>query len=136
MPVGFLLAGLPLLAPEGQRTPAVLAAAVGLALFLLDPIWTLIRRARSGRRLGQAHREHVYQRLLAPEQGHGLVMVPLVASAFVLAALGAYAFLHPAARWAAVGAALIAFAVESGIARNAERRRAGVLRELSRGLDR
>lgn len=125
MPVGFLLAGLPLLAPEGQRSAAVLAAAVGLALFLVDPVWTLIRRARGGRRLGEPHREHVYQRLLAPEQPHGRVTLPLVAAAFLLAALGAYAFVHPAARWTAVAAALIAFLVESVIARSAERRRAG-----------
>jgi UDP-N-acetylmuramyl pentapeptide phosphotransferase/UDP-N-acetylglucosamine-1-phosphate transferase len=123
MPLGLLLVGLPLLAPEGQRSSAVLASTVGLALFLLDPVWTLIRRARSGRRFGQAHREHVYQRLVGPEHSHGRVTVPLVASAFVLAALGAFAFLHPAARWAAVGVALIAFVVESGAARSVERRR-------------
>lgn len=123
MPVGFALAGLPLLAPQGERSAAVLATGIGLALFLLDPVWTLIRRARGGRRLGQAHREHVYQRLLAPEHPHGRVTLPLVASAFLLAALGAYAFLHPVARWLAVGAALVAFAVESGVARSAERRR-------------
>ena len=122
MPVGFLLAGLPLLAPEGERSAAVLTAAIGLALFLLDPVWTLIRRARRRRRIGQAHREHVYQRLLAPEQPHGRVTLPLVATAFVLAALGAYSFLHPPARWPAVAVAVIAFTVESGIARRVERR--------------
>lgn len=124
MPVGFLLAGLPLLAPDGQRSAAVLAGAVGLALFLLDPVWTLVRRARGGRRLGEPHREHAYQRLLAPEEPHGRVTLPLVASAFALAVFGAYGFRHPAARWPAVAVAVIAFAVESGIARRVERRQA------------
>jgi UDP-N-acetylmuramyl pentapeptide phosphotransferase/UDP-N-acetylglucosamine-1-phosphate transferase len=123
MPLGFLLAGLPLLAPAGGRSSAVFAAAVGLSLFLLDPVWTLIRRARTGKRLGQAHREHVYQRLLAPGKMHAPVTLPLVASAFVLAAMGGYSFFHPSARWPAAGLAVLAFAVEATLARSAERRR-------------
>jgi Fuc2NAc and GlcNAc transferase len=126
MPVGFLLGGLPLLAPPDQRSPAVLAVAIGLALFLFDPLWTLLRRALAGKRLGQAHRDHAYQRLLSPEEPHGRVTLPLVAAAFALAALGSYAFVHPPARWPALALALVAFTIESALARRAEHRRAQV----------
>jgi UDP-N-acetylmuramyl pentapeptide phosphotransferase/UDP-N-acetylglucosamine-1-phosphate transferase len=128
MPIGFLLAGFPLLAAEPDRSSAVLAAAVGLALFLLDPVWTLVRRVRNRRPLGQAHREHVYQRFLAPEEPHGPVTLSLVAAAIFLAMLGAYAFLEPPARWAAVALAVAMFVVESGVARSTESRREGQIR--------
>ncbi|HLN81529.1 MAG TPA: hypothetical protein VK392_10095 [Thermoanaerobaculia bacterium] len=133
MPLGFMLAGLPLLAHENDRSAAVLAAAVGLALFLFDPVWTLVRRARARKRIGEAHREHVYQRLLASGDPHGRVTVPLVVAAFALAVFGGYAYVEPSLRWPALGSAVVAFAVECGIARSAERRRAETFSRVEPG---
>ena len=82
--LGFLLLNSPpgpdlsrrcreLLARLRDRRPAAAGAAVrtsrwpcsrvaiGLTLFLLDPLETLVRLVRAGRRIGIAHRAHSYQ---------------------------------------------------------------------------
>jgi Fuc2NAc and GlcNAc transferase len=126
MPVGFLLAGLPLLSPARERGAAVLAVAVGLSLFLLDPLATLLRRARQGKRIGEAHREHAYQRLFSPAEPHAHVTTALVLAALVLSGLGALAFRFPRARWPALVVSVLAFAIEGALARRADSRRAAL----------
>src|ERR1700692_1831196 len=73
--LGFAIAGLPLLAPEFGRPMAMFAVAAGLTLFLLDPLETLVRLARAGRRLGIGHREHSYQ-ALAPARARQRRVTP------------------------------------------------------------
>jgi len=56
------------LAPSEQspcETPFFAASALSLAPFLLDATYTIVRRARRGERVWQAHRSHLYQRAAA-----------------------------------------------------------------------
>ncbi|MGH9364504.1 MAG: glycosyl transferase [Thermoanaerobaculia bacterium] len=122
VPLGFLLAALPLSAPAERRTDAVLATAISLALFLLDPLETLLRRWRRGEQLTRAHRSHSYQRLLASGQEHGRVTLALAGGAIVLSALAAVSFARPALRWPALAAALALFAVEAVVAKRSHAR--------------
>ena len=71
--LGFAIAALPLLAHPVERPIAMFAVAVGLSLFLLDPLETLMRRAWTGHRIGIAHREHSYQ-LIASTRGRRVVV--------------------------------------------------------------
>ena len=61
---GFLLAVLPL-AVRADAVPEILPVAV-LALwpFIFDTTLTLLRRLRAGENIFQAHRSHLYQRLV------------------------------------------------------------------------
>lgn len=52
--------------PAGAPAPVVLpfpAAVLLVGPYVFDVSWTLIRRLREGKNLGQAHKEHLYQRL-------------------------------------------------------------------------
>ncbi len=112
IPVGFLLAGLPLLAPSERRPDAVLAAAIALALFLFDPFETVLRRWRQGKPLGESHREHRYQQLVLPGEPHGSISAFLVLAGLALSQVGALVYRRPSWGWFGVAAALAAFLLE------------------------
>jgi Fuc2NAc and GlcNAc transferase len=114
--LGFAIAGLPLLAPFAQRHMAMFAVAVGLSLFLLDPIETLLRLLRSGHRIGTAHRSHSYQLLASTRDRHGTVAGGLVAAGLVLAIGGALSYREHWAAWPVAALALCAFAGERYLA--------------------
>ncbi len=57
--LGFVLAGLALRHAGTPRLSAILP--LGLSPLLLDAAFTLLRRARAGARLTEAHRGHLYQ---------------------------------------------------------------------------
>jgi Fuc2NAc and GlcNAc transferase len=109
--LGFGIAAMPLLAPVGDRPMAVLVVAIGLTLFLLDPLETLLRRLRAGHRLGVAHQMHSYQRL-ASTSGPRLVTTVVVICGLALSVGGALVYHSPWAVWPLVGAALVAYVVE------------------------
>jgi Fuc2NAc and GlcNAc transferase len=120
--VGFAIAGLPLLAPPDGRPMALLAVAIGLSLFLLDPLETLVRLIRSGYRIGRAHREHSYQALATSRSRHRAVTAGLALVGLVLSVGGALAYHWPWLAWPILILALAAFAVErllAGRARSA-----------------
>jgi UDP-N-acetylmuramyl pentapeptide phosphotransferase/UDP-N-acetylglucosamine-1-phosphate transferase len=110
--LGFLLAALPLAGPLERRADLVLLMAVSLTLFLLDPIATLVRRTRRGAPLGQAHREHAYQRLFDPGERHSAAVDKLLAAAAVLSLLAAVGYARPDLGWWVIGAAVAVFVVE------------------------
>jgi Fuc2NAc and GlcNAc transferase len=85
----FVLLGAALVA-EGRV--GFVAAYAPLAGIFLDAAVTLVRRARRGERLSQAHRTHLYQRLANGGLGHA--RVALLYGAFA-AACGALALLLP-----------------------------------------
>lgn len=120
--IGFLLAGLPLLAPAQRRSEAVLAVALGLTFFILDPLLTLVRRALSRRPLMQAHREHLYQRLIPAGTSGSRVTQALMAGAGVLALAGAASFRREGFAWAAIACAACLFLVECVLASRASAR--------------
>jgi Fuc2NAc and GlcNAc transferase len=116
LPVGFLLAGLPLLASVQDRSRAVFAVALSLTLFLLDPVLTLWRRWRRGAPLGQSHREHLYQQFLGPGDAHVAVTTALMVAGILLSATGWLVYRRPPLGWAGVLIGALAFAIEYRLA--------------------
>jgi len=116
--LGYTLAALPLAAPSGARSQAVLFVALSLWLFLADAAWTLARRARRGARWYEAHREHLYQQL-ARGAGHSRVAaaIGLGSLALTAGALAARRSGEPAWTWAVLALALSLFAAEWALAR-------------------
>jgi FlaA1/EpsC-like NDP-sugar epimerase/UDP-N-acetylmuramyl pentapeptide phosphotransferase/UDP-N-acetylglucosamine-1-phosphate transferase len=132
--LGFLLAGLPLLAAPGDRPNAVLATAIAMALFLLDPLVTLLNRVKRGARLREAHRDHFYQRLLEPGASHARVASRLVSAALALSLLGALTYRHPQFFWPAVALAILLFGAETAIVGGGRIRRFAVISTVDAAL--
>lgn len=85
--LGFLLAMLPLLLTvetRGGIAPIVALSAGALVLwpFLADGTFTILRRLRNGENIFQAHRSHLYQRLVIAGRPHR--QVTLVYGAFAV----------------------------------------------------
>jgi len=123
--IGFVIAGLPLMAPAGHRPMALFAVAVGLSLFLLDPLETLVRLARRGHRIGQAHREHNYQLLASNPRRRRLVAGSITATGTLLAVSGGIAYRVPWTSWPVGFLALLAFVAERYLALRSSRQNAG-----------
>lgn len=66
--IGALVAGLVLL--TWLRTDNAWLALAPVFIYLVDTAWTLVRRALRGERITEAHRSHVYQRLLDAGLSH------------------------------------------------------------------
>jgi glycosyltransferase WbpL len=79
--LGFAFAALPLLAPREPRSATVLFVALSLWFFLADAVFTLTRRVARGDRWYEAHREHLYQRLVHSGLSHAFVAAGLCAAA-------------------------------------------------------
>ena len=124
-PLGFLLACLPLLAPAQARPAATVVVATSLGLFLLDPLLALLQRWRRGRRLGEAHRDHAYQRLSLALASHGAVTAALLLVAALLTVLAAAGYRRTAVGWIGLVAAGLAFAAEEAWASRRSRDAAG-----------
>jgi glycosyltransferase WbpL len=110
--LGFLLAALPFARPVAERPGLILFVAVSLALFLLDPVATLIVRAMRGAKLGAAHREHAYQRLIPPGHPHGGAVGRLLGAGLFLSILAAASYERGLFGWLSVVAAFILFGIE------------------------
>ena len=121
--LGFVLAAAPFAAPPSRRDEALLAVAMGLSLFLLDPIRTLIKRAFERKNIFRAHREHLYQQLVAPDEPAGPVAAAYSAVALLLALCGAAGYRWPAMFWVGGVGALIAFLLVWHRAQQASRAR-------------
>jgi len=70
--LGLFFAALPLLAPAHSSALAV-PAALMLWPFLFDTTFTLVRRMLRGENIVQAHRSHLYQRLVIAGHSHAVV---------------------------------------------------------------
>jgi Fuc2NAc and GlcNAc transferase len=119
--LGFAIAGLPLLAPQFGRPMAMFAVAVGLTLFLLDPLETLARLAWAGRRIGVAHRAHSYQALASIRDRHRRVALALVLTGLALSLGGGLSYHLQWLAWPVLVVALVAFGVERFLAGRAGR---------------
>ena len=117
--LGFAIAGMPLLAPDFGRPMALFAVGVGLTLFLLDPLETLVRLWRAGRRIGIGHREHSYQALASNRDRHRLVSTGLVLAGLVLAIGGGLSYHLQWLAWPVLVVAIGSFALELFLARRA-----------------
>lgn len=97
----------------------VLEAVAPLSVYLADVVWTLIRRAARGERWQDAHREHVYQRLLHA-QGWSHLRVSTLVAAVAVACCGAVALLPVVPAAAACGVLLAAYLALPGLLSRAE----------------
>jgi len=86
VPLGFILGWL-LLGPaaSGQWAAALLVP----LYFLADATLTLLRRLIVGKRIWQAHREHIYQRAVQAGHSHSDVVIKVIAANAALVALAA-----------------------------------------------
>jgi len=123
--VGFALAALPFLAVPESRASTLSFVAASLWLFLADATWTLVRRMARGERPHQAHREHLYQRLVSTGWGHSRVSggMGVAAAALAAAALAALRSAQPWARWAPWFLAALVFSAELALVARREARR-------------
>ena len=128
--LGFLLAALPFAAPAAQREPLTLLAGTSLILFLADPGITVLVRALKGRPLGLAHREHIYQQLIAPPQSHSQVVSFMLLGSATVTAAAAAAFNDSSIGWWSLGWAALVCATEWIIASRVRARRAEPARSV------
>ena len=112
--LGFLLASAPLLA--AQEAPGtvsfdrlLIAGALALWPFLLDGTFTLFRRLAKGENILQAHRSHLYQRLVIAGRSHQTVTLVYGALAGVGVGLGSRVVLGVpgAVLWAVAGVGVL-----------------------------
>ncbi|MEY4166346.1 MAG: Undecaprenyl-phosphate N-acetylglucosaminyl 1-phosphate transferase [Acidobacteriota bacterium] len=86
--IGYTLAAFTvLITNSGVRPVPFPAALLIFAPFLFDPILTLILRWRRGERLHEAHRRHLYQRLVTAGQTHRRVTLTYYALNLIFAGL-------------------------------------------------
>jgi UDP-N-acetylmuramyl pentapeptide phosphotransferase/UDP-N-acetylglucosamine-1-phosphate transferase len=86
VPLGFILGWLLLgAAASGQWVAAILVP----LYFLADATLTLLRRLFAGKRIWEAHREHIYQRAVQAGHSHSDVVHKVIAANAALAALAA-----------------------------------------------
>jgi Fuc2NAc and GlcNAc transferase len=84
-PLGLLFASLPLLAPAPDAL--LVPAALLLWPFILDTFFTFVRRAMRRENVMEAHRSHLYQRMVIAGYSHATVALLYIA----LAATGVFA---------------------------------------------
>jgi len=122
--LGFCFAAAPLLAPPEVRPAAVFFVGLSLFFFLADAIWTLLGRLRRGERLHEAHRKHLYQRLVVRGWSHARTTSLLGLGALVLTALALVAWRRadPVWAWAGPTMALAGFGGELVLVRRVEGR--------------
>ena len=118
--------------PVTEGAPPALPFAASVLLlgpFLFDVAFTLTRRALGGRKLGEAHREHVYQRLCRM-WGHARVSLLYGGFSVVTASLAlAYAGLSEAAKLVSLTVPLLLMLGFAASVLGLERRRRGAPRE-------
>jgi UDP-N-acetylmuramyl pentapeptide phosphotransferase/UDP-N-acetylglucosamine-1-phosphate transferase len=86
LPVGLVLASLALQSDASGTMPFP-ASVLLLGPFLFDVAFTLARRASQGKRLGEAHKEHLYQRLSRVWNSHAKVSLLYAGFAVVTGSL-------------------------------------------------
>ncbi|HUR98726.1 MAG TPA: glycosyltransferase family 4 protein [Pyrinomonadaceae bacterium] len=95
--LGFTLAAMPLLARPGRGANASILPALGLLLvwfFIFDTVFTFFRRLIAGQRFWEAHRQHIYQKLVISGWEHSRValLYGLMSAAASAIALTAFRF--------------------------------------------
>jgi UDP-N-acetylmuramyl pentapeptide phosphotransferase/UDP-N-acetylglucosamine-1-phosphate transferase len=86
--LGFSFASLVLIASGSGRPELPIAGALFVGIFVFDTALTLLRRMFEGERLGQAHRSHLYQRLVSAGWSHRGTSILLIVLAAFMGTLG------------------------------------------------
>ncbi len=122
--LGFILAALPFQMNEAIRGDGVFFVAICLWFFLSDGVFTLVRRLARGERIWEAHRTHLYQRLVISGLRHDQVVSRVMAAGAFLMTLALLARNgeKPLAQWGVLGAAVAGFAIYLGWTCHRERR--------------
>jgi UDP-N-acetylmuramyl pentapeptide phosphotransferase/UDP-N-acetylglucosamine-1-phosphate transferase len=99
--IGYVLAAFAVVISKSGEHPApFIAVLLIFGTFIYDATFTIIRRASRGEKLYQAHRSHLYQRLVIAGQSHRRVSLTYYGLSILLGAGGAvYTF---AGDWARV----------------------------------
>jgi Fuc2NAc and GlcNAc transferase len=84
--LGFCFGGLTLAGVARTGLPVILLL-LPLGVFVADATWTLVRRLWAGERVYEAHRTHLYQRLVSAGWSHGAVSSTAAGIAVVLSTL-------------------------------------------------
>lgn len=100
--IGAVLAGMVLL--TWLRTDNAWLSLAPVAIYLVDTAWTLIRRGVRGERITEAHRSHVYQRLLDSGLSHLGSTAVVALATLAVCAMTAWA----PQPWLALGVAAVA----------------------------
>ncbi|WP_434043191.1 MULTISPECIES: glycosyltransferase family 4 protein [Sorangium] len=134
--LGLMLAALPFELDPAARGPAVFAAALSLWFFLADGTFTMGRRLMRGEKIWEAHRSHLYQRLVRTGLTHAEVARTVgVAAALVAgAACAAHRSGSAALSWGALLLALALFVLYAKWTSSREARLGQALRAV-RGQD-
>lgn len=114
--LGFLFAVMPLAAGRGRAPMMVFVAALCLWFFLADGAFTILRRLLRREKIWEAHRSHLYQRLVIAGWSHAKVALWVGAGMVGVAGVGVGAAFcgRTEALWAALGVAAAAFGVYWG----------------------
>jgi UDP-N-acetylmuramyl pentapeptide phosphotransferase/UDP-N-acetylglucosamine-1-phosphate transferase len=112
--LGFMLAALPFQLTPASRGDAMFVVAMCLWFFLSDGCFTIMRRLSRGEKIWEAHRSHLYQRLVKTGLRHDRVTLHVIGAAAVLSALAVVAARSGgvSSRWsvfAAAGASFFAY---------------------------
>ncbi len=87
--IGYALAAFAVMTTNsGERPAPFIAALLVFGTFIYDATFTIIRRLRRGEKLYEAHRSHLYQRLVIAGQSHRRVSLTYYALSAVLGAGG------------------------------------------------
>jgi len=108
--LGFLFGCLALASENTGALPLIWWVVLFMA-FVVDATLTLFRRAIRKQKLYAAHREHAYQRALAPGGTHRAVTVAVLLLNLVLGLLAAVGSKRPVWAWPAVAASLFLVAL-------------------------
>jgi UDP-N-acetylmuramyl pentapeptide phosphotransferase/UDP-N-acetylglucosamine-1-phosphate transferase len=102
---GFLLAVLPLGVPAANVPRLIPVAVLAMWPFIFDTLFTLVRRGLRGENVFQAHRSHLYQRLVIAGWSHFAVSSLYGVLAAMAAAIAVAPLLNPEMRLTADPAA-------------------------------
>jgi len=108
--LGYTFAAMPFIennASRQARTYLWLASLAFLWMFVADSVYTFIRRSLQGQKVWQAHRQHVYQRLLLKGYGHDKVALIYGVAALVIGTSIIFgSFIHIFTEWIPIAAAI------------------------------
>ncbi len=116
--LGFLFAALPFYLKDTQtngiRTQMFFATAIIIWFFLLDGTFTIFRRLFKKEKIWQAHRSHLYQRLVISGMSHSEVVITVCFFYAILFAVAIFYMVQPGSnliRWPVLATGFILFLV-------------------------
>jgi Fuc2NAc and GlcNAc transferase len=114
--LGFILAALPFQLEPGSRSQAVFVVVICLWFFFSDGVFTFMRRLSRGEKVWEAHRSHLYQRLVRSGLRHNQVALPVMVAAATLAGItiAAWHTRQPGALWGVFAVAVLCFLAYCG----------------------